>query len=344
MARFIKSISSIALFSVFFLYPFVIKAQEHYHLLSSVMLGGEGGWDYVAFESAARRVYISHATHVMVYDADNAKIVGDIPNTIGVHGVAFAPEFNHGFVSCGKTNSVLMFDLKTLDTLKRTPVKKDPDAIIYDPFSKCIIACDGDDGCVSVIDAATGAVKKTIPLGGSPEFAASDENGHVYINLEDKGQVVDIDMKKFKVLHHWSLEGGEGPTGLAIDGKTHRLFSGCANKMMVILDAKSGNVLDKLPIGQGVDAVVFDPKKNLALSSNRDGTLTVVREVSPDKFEVVENVTTQPGARTEALDMKTHDIYLITSDFGAAPEATKDHPHPRPSIIPNTFRLLKFGY
>jgi YVTN family beta-propeller protein len=237
-----------------------------------------------------------------------------------------------------------MFDMKTLDTLKRIPVEKDPDAIIYDPYTKSIVACDGHSECASVIDAATGNVKKTVPLGGSPEFAVSDGKGHVFINLEDKSAVVCVDMKGFKVIRRMELAPGEGPTGLAMDKKTHRLFAGCANQKMMVLNADNGKVVTSFPIGAHVDAVVFDPETKCAISSNGEGNLTVVHEITPDKFEVAETVPTQMGARTETLNPKTHDIYLLTSDFGPAPEPTKEHPHPRPSIIPNTFVLLKFGY
>jgi DNA-binding beta-propeller fold protein YncE len=327
--------------------PIISSAQtgtEHYHLLGNVTLGGEGGWDYLTFDEAARRLFISHSTHVMVYDVDNWKIAGDIANTEGVHGIAIVNEFGHGFISNGRSNSVLMFDLKNLDTLKRITVGEKPDAIIYDPFSKMVIVCNGDSKNATLIDASTGNVKNTIPLGGDPEFLVSDMKGHVYINVEDKNEVVEIDMKNFKVLHHWSLGGGEGPTGIAMYMNTHRLFIGCANKLIVIVNSDNGKIISKLPIGKGVDAVIFDPEKHVAISSNGEGTLTIVKETAPDKFEVAETVTTQMGARTEALDGKTHDLYLITADFGPAPEATKERPHPRPSIIPNTFRLLRFGY
>jgi DNA-binding beta-propeller fold protein YncE len=317
---------------------------EHYHLIDTRMLGGEGGWDYLTFDEASRHLYISHATHVVVYDVDNMKIVGDIAHTEGVHGIAVASEFGHGFISNGKSNTVLMFDLKNLDTLMRISVGQKPDAIIYDPFSKTVIACNGGSENATIIDASTGRVKATIQLGGGPEFAVSDLSGNIYINIEDKNEVVKIDMKNFKVLHHWSLGAGEGPTGIAMDMKTHRLFIGCANKMMVIVNSENGKVIAKLPIGKGVDAVVFDAQKQEAISSNGEGTLSIIKEISKDKFEVAETVPTQAGARTEALDVKTHALYLVTSDFGLAPEPTKEHPHPRPSLLPNTFRLLKFGY
>ena len=330
-----------------FFRPTFVSAQmgnEHYHLISKTPLGGEGGWDYVAFEEVSRRLFISHATHVIVFDVVASKIVGDIPNTEGVHGIAFAAEFGHGFTSNGGSNSVLMFDLKSLDTLKRIAVGEKPDAIIYDPFSKSIIVCNGSSNNASILDAATGRLKATIALGGAPEFAVSDLAGHVYINIEDKSEVVDVDVKQFRVLHRWKLGRGKEPTGLAMDRKTRKLFIGCANKLMVIMDADNGKIVSTLPIGARVDAVVFDAAKDLAISSNGEGTLTVVSEKVHAPFEVAETVTTQQGARTEVLDEKTHDIYLVTADFGPAPQATKEYPHPRAVILPNTFCLLRFGY
>jgi DNA-binding beta-propeller fold protein YncE len=337
---------AILLFSLLF-FPLAGKTQtssEHYHLLENITLGGDGGWDYLTFDNAERRLFISHGTRVMVYDIGNKKIAGEISNTEGVHGIAIANESGHGFTSNGKSNSVLMFDLKTLDTLKRIAVGVKPDAIIYDPFSKIVIACNGGSDNATLIDASTGNVKTTIALGGGPEFAVSDGKGHVYINIEDKNEVVDIDMKNFKVLHHWGLKGGEGPTGIAMDILTHRLFIGCANKLMVIVNSDNGKIVGELPIGKGVDAVVFDPEKKVALSSNGEGTLTVVKEINSDKFEVTETVSTLPGARTETIDLQTHDVFLVTADFGPAPEPTKEHPHPRPAIIPQTFKLLKYSY
>jgi len=320
------------------------ETSPHYHLINKISLGGEGGWDFIAFEESSRRLFISHATHVIVYDVDNEKIVGNIANTEGVHGIAFAREFNRGFISNGKSNTVLMFDLLTLDTLKRIPVGENPDAIIFDPFSKKIIVCNAKSKNASVIDAASGAVVKTIDLGSGPEFAVSNEAGHIYINLEDENKVLDIDITTFTVVHHWSLSPGEGPTGIAMDKKTNRLFIGCANKLMMILDAKSGRVIDKLPIGKGVDAVVFDPEKQLAISSNGEGNLTVVHEISPNKFAVTDTIKTKTGARTEALDFSTHTLYLPTADFLPASAPTNEQPHPRPQAVPNTFRVLKFGY
>ncbi len=314
-----------------------------YHLLTKKVLGGEGFWDYLACDSVARRVYISRGTHVMVVDADSYEVVGDIPNTEGVHGIALAPEFARGFISDGRPNTVTIFDLKTLKTLGTAPTGEGPDAIIYDPASKRVFTFNGHGGNSTAIDAATGKVAGTVPLDGRPEFAAADGKGHIYNNLEDKSMVVEIDSQKLTVTKRWPLAPCEEPSGMAMDTANRRLFIGCHNKMMAVVDADSGHVLATPPIGQGVDANAFDPGTGLAYSSNGDGTLTVVHEDSPDKFSVVENVQTQHGARTMALDTKTHRVYLVTAEFGPPPPATAEHPRPRPSMVPGTFTLLVFG-
>jgi YVTN family beta-propeller protein len=338
-------------YSIFFLLLFftapVINAQpgsEHYHLITSVPIGGEGGWDFLTFDDLGRRLFISHATHVVVYDIDNGKVTGDIANTEGVHGIAIANDIGRGFISNGKSNTVLMFDLKNLDTLKRISVGDKPDAIIYDPFTKIVVVCNGHSNNLSLIEASTGKVKATIPLTGNPEFAASDLKGKVFVNIEDKNEIAEIDMKKFKVLHYWKLDGGDGPTGLAMDIKNHRLFSVCANSLMFIVNSENGKIVSKIPIGKGADAVIYNPQKHVAISSNGDGTATVVKEINANKFEVAETVTTFKGAKTEALDTKTNDLYLITADYGPTPEVTAEHPKPKAPLLPNTFKLLKYGY
>jgi DNA-binding beta-propeller fold protein YncE len=315
-----------------------------YHLLAKKVLGGEGFWDYLALDAAARRLYISRGTHVMVLDADSYQVVGDIPNTEGVHGIALAPEFGRGFVSDGRANQVTIFDLKTLKTLGTAKTGEGPDAIIYDPASKRAFTFNGHGGSSTAIDAATGQVAGTIPLDGRPEFAAADGAGQVYANLEDKSAVVVLDSKALTVKTRWPLAPCEEPSGMAMDTAHRRLFIGCHNKMMAIMDADSGHVLATPPIGQGVDANTFDAGTGLAFSSNGDGTLTVVHEDSPDKFSVVENVQTQRGARTMALDTNAHRVYLVTAEFGPPPPATAEHPHPWPTIKPDTFTLLVFGH
>ena len=293
----------------------IAPGASGYHVSKTIPIGGEGGWDYATTDSANRRIYISHGTHVVVLDADTQEKVGDIPDTQGVHGIAIANESGRGFVSNGRTNNVTMFDLKTLKTLGLIPAGTNPDAIIYDPASKRVFAMNGRSGNITAIDAADGKVVGTIPVGGKLEFAASDGKGTVYVNVEDKSELVHVDADKLAVLHHWPLAGCEEPSGLAMDTKTRRLFVGCGNKVMAVVNADSGKIVTTLPTGDYTDANSFDPGTGLAFSSNGDGTLTVVKEESPDKFSVVENVETKKSARTMTVDFKTHNIFLPAADF-----------------------------
>jgi YVTN family beta-propeller protein len=315
-----------------------------YHLLKKITLGGEGGWDYITFDSPTRRLFISRQSKVIVLDVDSEKVVGEIPNTEGVHGIALAPEFNRGFTSNGRANTVTIFDLKTLAVIGTVPAGTNPDAIVYDPASKRVFAMNGRSSNSTAIDAATGKVVATIPLSGKPEFAVADGAGHVYVNIEDKSEMWQIDSQKLAAITHWPLAPCKEPSGLAIDVEHHRLFSGCDNKMMVVVDADSGKVIATPPIGEGVDADAFDPGTGFAFASNgQSATLTVVHEDSPDKFNVVEDVPTQKGARTMALDPKTREVYLVTADFGPRPAPTAETPHPRPPILPNSFVVLVYG-
>jgi YVTN family beta-propeller protein len=314
-----------------------------YHLLKKFVLGGEGGWDLLAVDSAAHRLYISRSTHVMVVDTDSGAIVGDIPNTPRVHGIALAPEFGKGFITNGGDATVTIFDLKTLKPSSRVKVGKNPDAIVYDPASKRIFAFNGGSNDTTVIDAKTGAVAGTLALGGKPELGVADERGRVYVNLEDKSQVVAIDSRNLKVAATWSLAPCEEPTGIAMDRKHHRLFAACGNKLMAVVNADNGKLVTTLPIGTGVDGAAFDSERQLAFSSNGEGTLTVVHEDAPDKFSVVENAATQRGARTIDLDQKTHRVFLVTAEFGPTPAATAERPRPRPAMVPGSFTVLVFG-
>jgi uncharacterized FlaG/YvyC family protein len=304
------------------------------------VLGGEGGWDYLIVDSKARRVYISHATHVVVVDADTNAVVGDIPNTNGVHGIAIVTDVNKGFTSNGRDNGVTVFDLKTLKPVANVAVGRNPDAIIYDPFSKRVFAFNGASHDATAIDVNTNSVVGTIALGGKPEFAVSDEKGNLYVNIEDKNEIVRFDPIKLTVENHWSIAPGEEPSGLAIDRKHRRLFSVCGNKLMAIVNADTGKVITTLPIGDGTDAAAFDPETGFAFSSNGEGTLTVIHEDSPDKFTVVENVPTQVRARTMALDAKTHQVFLVSAEFGTAPAPTAQQPRPRAPMVPGTFTLI----
>ncbi|HKM89941.1 MAG TPA: YncE family protein [Candidatus Acidoferrales bacterium] len=316
-----------------------------YHLKKKIKVGGEGGWDYLMIDSATRRLFISRGTHVMVVDVDSDKVVADIPDTPGVHGIALAPKLNRGFVSNGRGNNVTIFDLKTLATLGHAPAGQNPDAIIYDPASERAFAMNGRSGDVTAIDGATGNVAGTIAVGGKLEFAAADGKGRIYVNVEDKSEIAEIDSKKLSVIARWPMAPCEEPSGLAMDTKHRRLFAGCSNQMMAVIDADSGKVLATPPIGAGVDADAFDPGTEFAFAScgGGDGELTVVHEDSKEKFSVVENVPTQRGARTMALDPKSHEVYLVTAEFGPRPEPTKDNPRPRPPMLPDSFVVLVFA-
>ena len=317
--------------------------KSGYHLLNKIEVGGEGGWDYLIADSDAHRLYISHATKVVVIDTETNKVVGEIPNTNGVHGIAFAEKLNRGFISNGRDNSVTIFDLKTLKTLDTVKVDKNPDCILFDPASNRVFAFNRGASNVTAINAEDGKVVGTIDLGGHPEFATSDAKGMVYVNLDDKSQVVAIDSKKLVATAHWAVAPGEDPSGMAIDRKTHRLFIVCGNKKMIVMNADDGKIVADLPIGDGTDAAAFDPDAKLAFSSNGEGTLTVVHEDSADKFSFIENVPTQRGARTLAVDTKTHKVFLATAQFGETPAPTTERPRPRPAMIPNTFVILVFG-
>ena len=315
-----------------------------YHLLKKITLGGEGWWDYLEFDPPTRRLFISRATKVIVLNVDSGKVVGEIPNTDGVHGIALAPGLNRGFTSNGRAGTISIFDLKTLKVLGQAQAGTNPDAILYDPASKRVFAMNGRSHNSTAIDAATGAVAGTIELGGKPEFAVADGAGHVYVNLEDKSEELQIDSKDLKVTARWPMAPCESPSGLAIDAAHRLLFAGCDNKMMAVMDADSGKVIATPAIGEGVDADRFDAGTGFAFASNgQSATLTVVREDSRHKFTVVEDVPTKRGARTMALDPKTHEVFLVTADFGAPPPPSAENPRPRPSMIPNSFVVLVFG-
>ncbi|MFN2598946.1 MAG: YncE family protein, partial [Pyrinomonadaceae bacterium] len=315
--------------------PRVASARAGYHVAKTYKLGGEGGWDLFTVDAAARRIYISRSTHVMVVDADTGAVVGDIPDTPGVHDIALAPELGKGFTSNGRGGSVTVFDTKTLKTLATVKVGQNPDAMTYDAASGRVFVFNAASNDATAVDAKTATVAGTIPLGGKPEAGVSDGRGHVFVNIEDKSEIVDIDSRKLTAGAHWSLAPCEEPTGLAMDRKHRRLFAGCGgNKMMAVVNADTGKLVTTLPAGAGIDAAGFDPATNLAFASGGDGTLAVVHEDSPDKYTVTETAQTQRGARTMSVDLKTHRVYLITAEFGPPPPATPERPRPRPSIVP----------
>lgn len=337
MKRIISAMSMAFLFSAS---AAAAPGASGYKVVKKFEVGGEGGWDYFIYDPAGKRLFISRGTHVMVVDAATGKATADIPDTPGVHGIALAPDLGRGFVSNGRENTVSIFDLNTLKVSSKVKTGENPDCILYDPVSKRAFAFNGRSKDATVIDGASGNVVATIPIGGKPEFAASDGKGMVYVNNEDTAEVLAIDAKKAEVTARWKMEGCEGPSGLAMDRKNRRLFAGCDNKVMAVVNADTGKVVATPAIGEGVDACEFDPGTGNAFSSNREGTLTVIHEDSPDKYTVVENVPTQFGARTMALDPTTHTAYVITSDFGPAPEPTKENPRPRRPPLPNSFVVL----
>jgi DNA-binding beta-propeller fold protein YncE len=314
-----------------------------YHQLKKLTLGGEGAWDYLSADPVSHRLFISRGSHIMVVDADG-NVVGDIPNLQGTHGAQLVPELGRGFSSNGRSNSVTILDLKTLAPISevKLPAADGPDGFMYDPASKSVFVFNARSHDATAVNAKTGEVGGTVPLGGKPEAAAADGAGHAWVNIEDKAQLVEFDSKEYKVLNTSPLPNCEEPTGMAIDIAHKRLFIGCHSKVMLVTDY-AGKVVASVPIGQGVDAASFDPATGFAFASCGDGTITVAHEDSPDKYTVVETISTQRGARTMALDTANHRVFTVTSDFGPPPAATADNPNPRPSQVPGTFTLLIYG-
>ena len=320
-----------------------LAASPNLRVIKTFKLGGEGGWDYLTLDPASRRLYISRSTHVIVIDADSGDLVGDIPDTPGVHGIAIAPEFKRGFVSNGKEGTVTIFDLNSLKPITKIKVGENPDAILYDPASKRVFTFNGRSHDSTAIDPAGGNVVGRIPLDGKPEFGVSDGAGELFVNLEDKSELLALDPKKLRVKSRWPLAPCESPSGLAMDLKNRRLFAGCDNEMMAVVNADSGEVIATPAIGKGVDADRFDPDNAFAYASCGEGVLTVVHEDSPGKFSVAQNVKTERGARTMELDPQTHNLFLVTAGFGPTPAPTAGQPHPRPSIQPDSFLVLVVG-
>jgi YVTN family beta-propeller protein len=308
--------------------------SPNYQVLKRFTLGGEGGWDYLTLDPEARRLYIARSNRIMVMDADKGDLVGEITKTPGVHGVALVPKLQRGYTSNGGESTVSVFDLKTLGELKRIKVGKRPDAILYDPATGRVFTSNAGSNDLTAIDTATNTVAGTVPLEGRPEAGVSDGKGQIFVNLEDKNEVVAVDARDLTIKHRWPLAPGKTPTGLALDHTRRRLFSACRSGHLVVLDADSGRILATPPIGKGTDGSAFDPEAGLAFSSNRDGTLTIVRADDSGKFEVVQTVKTQQGAKTMALDPKTHHIYL------AAAKAKPGQPR---SFEPGSFVVLVVG-
>ena len=327
----------------------LMAAAGEYRLLKKYSFGAAEGstreyFDYITVDSATRRVYLSHGTEVKVIDADSGALIGNITGLKQDHGVAIATEFGRGYISDGAQGKVIIFDLKTLKVTGEAAADKDADCVIYDPFSKRVFVMDGDPHNATVIDAKSGSVVGKIELGGGPEFAVADGKGTVYINLEDKSELVAVDSKTLKIKSRWPVAPAGGPTAMAMDVEHHRLFSaGREPQMLVVLDSDNGKVLQSFPISGGVDAAAYDPESKLIFASTRDGMVHVFHEDSPDKFSEAETIKTEVGAKTMGLDTKTHKLFLDTADFSPAPAATTEHPHPRGAAIPGTFRVLVYG-
>ncbi len=331
--------------ALLFLALAVAFGQSGYQKIKKISIPGDGFWDYLTTDPATGRIFVSHGTEVDVVDGKKGEVAGKITGLKLVHGIALAPEFNRGFISDGAANQVVVFDLTTLAKVGEVAAGMNPDGIIYDPGSKRVFAFNGRSANATAVDAEKGTLAGTVTLEGKPEFAAPDGNGHVYVNIEDKSEVMDIDSKALKVVHTWPLAPCTEPSGMAMDAKTRRIFSGCDNKMMAVMNADTGKVVTTVPIGDGVDATWFDPETKYVFNScGQDGVLTVIHEDSPDKYSVVENVTTEKGARTMALDTKTHTVYLALAQVEMLPPAEGDAKgRPRRKVTPGSFGLLEFG-
>jgi DNA-binding beta-propeller fold protein YncE len=315
------------------------RAEGPYHFIKEIPIGGNGGWDYCTVDPAAQRLYVSHGTEVVVIDLTKDQVAGTITNTPGIHGVAIASDLGLGVTSNGRENKAGIVDLKTLQTLSKVDTAEGPDGMLYEPGQKEAYLFCGRGQSATVVDVKGQKVVATIPLGGRPEFAQADPAaGRVYDNLEDKSEVAVIDTKSHQVVSRWPIAPGEEASGMAIDVKNHRLFLGCHNQMMVMLDSSDGKVIANVPIGQGVDANAFDPGTQLAFASCGDGTTTIAKEESPDKLTVVQKLQTQRGSRTMALDPTTHKIYLAAAKFEPPAEGQR-----RPRMVPGTFKILVYG-
>ncbi|HVB55093.1 MAG TPA: hypothetical protein VNE63_01505 [Candidatus Acidoferrales bacterium] len=314
-----------------------------YHVVRRMQVGGEGGWDYLRVDPDTHRLFVSRGTHVMVVDENSGKVIGDIPDTKGVHGIALAPDLGKGFTSNGGEATVTVFDLKTLKPIGSIKTTGDnPDSIIYDPQTKRVFTLNGKNSNATAIDAVTGKVVGTVDLGGKPEEPALDGKGNMFVNLEDKSSIMEFDTKTLAVKGTWPLAPCEGPSALAFDPAHHRLFAAC-DKVMAVVNADTGKVVAAPPIGGDPDGDGFDPATGLVFASCREGLVSILHQDSADKYSAVGNVTTQFGTRTMTIDPKTHHVFTVTADFKAAAAPTSDNPRPRPQPIAGSFVILELA-
>lgn len=324
-------------FAALLLSAIMVSAQSSYRIVNRIPVVGDGGWDYLTFDEANNRLFISHSTMAQAIDIKSGKVVGTIPDTKGIHGITIAADLNKGFTSNGRDSSVTVFNLTTLQVIETVKIPaKNPDAILYDQFSQKVFTFNGGSNTSTVIDAKSNKVLATIPLDGKPEFSVTDGNGKIFVNIENKSVINVISTSSLEVVQRWSIVPGDEPSGLALDNINHRLFSVCSNRLMIVSDAETGKVIATLPIGDHCDGVAFDPVLNRAYSSNGDGTITVVQEENANTFKVIETIPTQRGARTITVDKTTHHLYLSVAEYEAAPTEK----HHRPAIKPGTFVVL----
>lgn len=315
------------------------QQSDKIRLLSTFHIASAGGWDYIAVQPNSNKLFVSHGDQVNILDKTSGDSLGIVPNTTGVHGIAFVPALNKGYTSNGRLNNVTVFDLKTNAVLSQIATGENPDAIFYDDFSKKIITCNGRSKNLSIIDPATEKIVATIAVGGKPETAVSNNEGKIFVNIEDKNEIVVVDILKYTVEKHWSILPGQAPTGLVYDEVNKRLFAGCSdNKLLIIINVENGNIIDKLRIGDGCDGVAYDAVKKLIYTSNGEGNMSVIKETTKDKFVVAATITTKKSARTITVDETTHKIYLPAADLEAPPADGS-----RAKMIPGSLQVLVFG-
>ena len=318
-------------------------SQNEYSITSRIHIDGDGGWDYLTSDDSTGRLFVSHGTMVQVIDEQTRTVTATISGLNGVHGIALAHDLNKGFITSGRDSMLVVFDLKTLGIITKIKVTgANPDAVLYDPFSQKVFTFNGRSSNATVVDAKTNAIAGTIALPGKPEFSVTDGNGKIFVNIEDKSELCQLDPSAMKVVNTWPIKPGKEASGLAFDKVTHRLFIVCDNKLMIVMNSDNGKVIARLPIGEGVDGVAFDPEKKRIFCSNGDGTLTIVKEENENAFKFVETLVTQKGARTITVNKKTHYVYTPTAEFENAPQE-KDGQHKRPPLKPGTFTVLEIA-